>query len=173
MVWSRMHRGGDEVRPELGQPVDFHRALLDALVLQQPARQLGTRVFDFFAGIGLAHGQQHARFDVDQHRGHQQVFGRQFEVVFADLVDVDQILARDLGHRDVEDVEVLLADQVEQQVQRPLEGVEEYLEGVGRDVQIQRQLHHRLAVQAGQHLQLELFGDRVAGLGQGSHSLVW
>jgi hypothetical protein len=87
-------------------------------------------------------------------------------LVFADLVDVDQILARHLGHRDVEDVEVLLADQVEQQVQRPLEGVEEDLEGVGRDVQIQRQLHHRLAVKAGQHLQLELFGDWIAGLGQ-------
>ena len=56
----------------------------------------------------------------------------------ADLVDVRQVLDRQRRHRDVEDVEVLLADQVEQQVQRSLERLEEHLERVGRDVEIAR-----------------------------------
>ena len=80
--------------------------------------------------------QQHPRLDLDQHRRHQQVLGRQFEVAAADLVDVVQVLAGHARHRDVEDVEVLLADQVQQQVQRALEGLEEHLQRVGRDVQV-------------------------------------
>ena len=67
----------------------------------------------------------------------------------ADLLDVVQVLARHVGQRDVEDVEVLLADQVQQQVQRALEGLEEDLQRVGRDVQVLRQREQRLAVQAG------------------------
>ena len=35
---------------------------------------------------------------------------------------IREVLARDTRHRDVEDVEVLLADQVEQQVHRAFEG---------------------------------------------------
>ena len=68
----------------------------------------------------------------------------------ADLVDVLQVLQRDLRHRDVEDVEVLLADQVQQQVQRPFEGFEEDFQRIGRDVQVVRQRKQRLAVQARQ-----------------------
>jgi len=57
-------------------------------------------------------------------------------------------LAGDCRHGDVQDVEVLLADQVEQQIQRPFEGFEEDLERIGRDVQVLRELEQRLAVQA-------------------------
>jgi hypothetical protein len=38
--------------------------------------------------------------------------------------------------RDIEDVQVLLADQVQQQVERAFEGFEENLQRVRRDVQI-------------------------------------
>ena len=63
-------------------------------------------------------------------------------------LDVLQVLARELRHRDVEDVDVLLADQVEQQVERALEGLQEHLQRVGRDVEVVRQLDDRLAVDA-------------------------
>ena len=47
------------------------------------------------------------------------------------------------------------ADQIEEQVERPLEGLEEHLQRVGRDVQVVRQLRHRLAVDHGKrHLRL-------------------
>jgi len=59
----------------------------------------------------------------------------------------DQVLARDVGHRDVEDVEILLADQVQQQVERTFERFEKNLEGVRRNIQVRWQLPERLAVQ--------------------------
>jgi hypothetical protein len=62
----------------------------------------------------------------------------QLQVALADLLDVVQVLARHAGQRDVEDVEVLLADQVQQQVQRAFEGLQEDLQRVGRDVQVLR-----------------------------------
>ena len=67
----------------------------------------------------------------------------------ADLVDVGQVLPRHVGQRNVEDVEVLPADQVQQQIERSFEGLKEQLQRVGRDVQILRQLEQRLAIQAG------------------------
>jgi hypothetical protein len=51
--------------------------------------------------------------------------------------------------RDVEDVQVLAADQVQQQIERALEGLEEHLQRLWRDVEIPRHLgdgfavHHR------------------------------
>ena len=60
-------------------------------------------------------------------------------------LDVLHVLARDLRDRDVEDVEVLAPDQVQQQVERPLERLEEYLERLRRDVEVARQLRDRLA----------------------------
>ena len=54
-------------------------------------------------------------------------------------------------HRDVENVEVFLADEIKQEVERPLEGLEHDLERVGRDIQIVRQLDHGLAVDPGHH----------------------
>ena len=90
--------------------------------------------------------QQHARFDLGQDRGHHQVFGGQLEAQVLHHADVFDVLARDLGDRDVEDVEVLAADQVQQQVERALEGIEDDFERVGRDVQVLRDLQHGLAM---------------------------
>jgi hypothetical protein len=39
----------------------------------------------------------------------------------------------------------VLADQVEKEVERALERVEEHRQGLGRDVEVRRQLRHRLA----------------------------
>ena len=99
--------------------------------------------------------QQHARLDLREHRGHQQVFARQLELQVGHQLDVLHVLARDLGDRDVEDVEVLPADQVQQQVERTFERFEEHLQRLRRDVQIARQLRDRLAVDDGErHLRL-------------------
>ena len=86
----------------------------DLFVLEQASDKLGARVVHLFAGVGFGHRQQHARFDFDQHGGHEQIFGGQFEVVGFDLIHVNQILLGHLRHRDVEDVEILFTNQVEQ-----------------------------------------------------------
>ena len=140
--------GAEEIASQLGQCVQARSGQLHLLVLQQAAHQFGARVLHLFALGDLFRWQQHARLDLDQHGGHQQVFGCQFQVARAYLVDVDQVLARHAEHGNVEDVEVLLADQVEQQVQRAFKGVQKDFQRVGRDVEILRQGKQRFAVQA-------------------------
>ncbi len=53
-----------------------------------------------------------------------------------------------------------LADQVEQQVERPLEGIEHDRQRIRRDVQVERQLLHRLTVDTGHRLQQVWLQDR-------------
>ncbi len=90
--------------------------------------------------------QQHARLDLDQHRRHQQVFGCQFQAMLLHHLDVGHVLLGERRHRDVEHVEVVLADQVQQQVERPLERLQHHFQRIRRDVQVLRHLHHRFAV---------------------------
>ena len=129
-----VYLGADIVATELRQRIDLLRRQFHLFVFEQAAHQLGARVLGLFAGIGFPDRQQHARFDFDQHRRHQQVFRRQLQIVHADLVDVLQVLLCDLRHRDIEDVEVLLADQVQQQIERTLECFQEDFQRVGRDI---------------------------------------
>ena len=93
--------------------------------------------------------QQQARLDLHQHRRHHQVLGGELEVGRAHRLDVLQVLARERRHRDVEDVEVFLADQVQKQVEGALEGLEHDLQRIRRDVEVVRQLDDRLAVDLG------------------------
>jgi hypothetical protein len=65
-------------------------------------------------------------------------------------VDVVHVLAGDFRDGNVEDVEVLPADQVQQQVQRTLESLEDHLQRIRRDVQVLGDLQHRLPVHDGQ-----------------------
>ena len=51
-------------------------------------------------------------------------------------LDVLEILAREPRHRNIEDVEIFLANQVQKQVERTLELLEEDLQRVGRNVEI-------------------------------------
>ena len=94
--------------------------------------------------------QQHARLDLGQRRGHHQVLAGELELHFLHQLDVLHVLARDLGDRDVEDVEVLPADQVQQQVERTFERLEEHLERLRRDVEILRHLGDGLAIDDGE-----------------------
>ena len=154
----RQPRRGDTIEPDPDrrvvapgqrQLVDAARRLLHPLVLEQPADQLDARILGLVARPGRRLGQQQARLDLDQHRGHQQVLGRELELRPAHHLDVAQVLAGELRHRDVEHVDVLPPDQIEQEVERALEGFEKDLQRLRRDVQVLRQLEHRLAVDLG------------------------
>jgi hypothetical protein len=132
---------------------------------------LGARVaLDAFSSSGAR--QQHARLDLGQDRGHHQVLGGQLEAQVLQHVDVVDVLAGDLRDRDVEDVQVLPADQVQQQVERALEGLEDDLERIRRDVQVLRHLQHRLALEHGQR-HLLLLGRRRWKYASGRALRVW
>ena len=133
----------------------FSRGALEALVFLQPAHEIGARIA-LFARIRIDGArQQHARLDLGQRRGHDQVFAGELELQPGHERDVLHVLLRDVGDRDVEDVEVLPPDHVQQQVERTLERIEENFQRLRRDVQVFRQLRDRLAVHHGErHLHL-------------------
>ena len=138
---GRRHPG---VALEARDAVDALGGALEALVLLQTAHELGARI-GILARLGGVHArQQHARFDLGERRRHQQVFAGQLELQHLHELDVTGVLSRDLGDRDVQNVEVLPADQIEQQIERALEGLEKHLERLRRDVQVARQLGDRL-----------------------------
>ena len=99
--------------------------------------------------FGLGARKQHAGFDLGQHCGHDQIFGRQLQIEVLHHVHVLHVLGGDGGDGYVQDVQVLALDQVQQQVQRALKGLgQEDLQCVRRDIQILGQagegypLHH-------------------------------
>jgi hypothetical protein len=102
-----------------------------------------TRIL--FLGDVLRSRQQQPGFDLHQHRGHDEVLCRELEITVAHRLDVGEVLLGHPRHRDVEDVDVRFANQVEKQVERSLEGLQENLQGVRRDVEIGGNLHHRFA----------------------------
>src|SRR6185503_449990 len=80
-----------------------------------------------------------------EERGHQQVIGGELELRCPHHLDVFHVLARELRHRDVEDVERVAANEVEEEVQRALERVEEDRERFRRDVEVLGHFRERLA----------------------------
>ncbi len=104
--------------------VEELRGALEFFVLDQAVDQIGARVFLFFGPGERIGRQQHFRFDVDERRGHVDEIGRDVHVQLLELVEIFEILARDLGDRDVVDVDFLLLDQIEQEVERAVVRVE-------------------------------------------------
>ena len=96
------------------------------LVLEQAAHQLGARIALLLGGVGVL---GHLGPRQEELRLHQHELGRHLEEVAGD-VDVHllhglqrgQVGLGDPGDGDVEDVDLVLLHQVEQQVERPLEG---------------------------------------------------
>ena len=135
----------EDVTLEARQFVDIAGCLLEPLVLLQPPHEFGARIFLVLVVRAFRTGQQHARLDLGQHRRHQQVFAGELELQLLHHFDVLHVLLRDLRDRDVEDVDVLTPNQVQQEIERTLERLEEYLQRVRRYVQILRQRGNRLA----------------------------
>ena len=87
--------------------------------------------------------------------------------MFADLVDVLQVLQRDGRHWNIKDIEILLADQVQQQVQRAFKCLEKDFQRIGRDVQIVGHAKQRLAIQPRKRDAIDDARRRIGLSGQG------
>src|SRR5690606_40370033 len=94
-----------EIASKQRQTVELLGGELHLLIFEQAPYQLRPRVFDFFTGIRLLHRQQHARLDLDEQGRHEQVLSRQFEILAANLLNIGQILARDIRHGNVQHIE--------------------------------------------------------------------
>ena len=115
--------GPSEIAAGARQRIEAGGGALHLFISQQAAHQFGARVggFVFFDIFGLR--QQQPRFDFDEHRRHQKIFGGKIELVRIHLRDVVQILLGDFHHRNIEHIDVLLADEIQKQIQRPLKAV--------------------------------------------------
>ena len=104
-----------------GEVVPGHLVLL---VLEQPADELLARVGPLLAvrRIGrLVARKQHARLDVRQRRRHQEVLAGEVQVERARRLHVLDVLPGDEGDGNVQDVQLVLLDEREQEIERPLE----------------------------------------------------
>ena len=68
--------------------------------------------------------QKHAALDVHQRRGHDEEVTGELEVIFFLGTQDLEVLLRDLLDRDIVDIDLVLADQEQEQVQRTFEDVE-------------------------------------------------
>src|SRR5688572_616354 len=108
------------VRLRLRQP---ERCFAEVLVLEQPPHQLRARILLVAQPIRVP-GQQHLRFDPYQRRRQLQKLARTVQPQRFHARHRLQELPRDLRDWYVEDVDVLLADQMQQQVEGALETVQ-------------------------------------------------
>jgi len=90
---------------------------------QLPARidvLLGGR---FLGGL-LFFGQQEAALDVHEGRGHHEKLARDLEFQLFHASEHGQILGQHFLHRDVVNIDLVLADEKQQQIERSLKGRE-------------------------------------------------
>ena len=100
--------------------VEKLRSALEFFVLDETMHEVGARVV-LILGAGQRIGrEQHFRFDIDERRGHVNKIGRDVHIKLFELVDVFEILRRDLRDRNVVNVDFLLLDQIEQEIERAI-----------------------------------------------------
>src|SRR5439155_18956563 len=94
------------------------RRVLELFVLEQAVYELGARVFLVFGRRRGVRRKQHPRFDVDQRGRHENKFTRKVDIQLLEQMEIVEVLFGDPGDGNVVDIDLLLADQVEQQVER-------------------------------------------------------
>ena len=99
--------------------------VLVLLVFEQAPDQLLARVERLFLLADrlqrLRRRHQLARLEIDQVRGHHQVFGRHLHRHALHHVEVFAVFLRDEGDGDVEDVQLVRLAEVQEQIERSLE----------------------------------------------------
>src|SRR5260363_220671 len=126
----------ERIRPDGADFLKLHRGPARrgvSLMARRDRQKIATQ---------LRQGVQRARSALDAY-----IFSREFKIARADALNILQILARELGHWNIEHIEVLPANQIQQQIERPLKGFKKNFKRIGRNIEIARQLKERLAVQ--------------------------
>src|SRR5260363_186437 len=159
----------ERIRPDGADFLKLHRGPARrgvSLMARRDRQKIATQ---------LRQGVQRARSALDAY-----IFSRKFKIARADALNILQILARELGHWNIEHIEVLPANQIQQQIERPLKGFKKNFKRIERNIEIARQLKERLAVQTrtgrigrgqntvqrGPHVEgISKIGDRLSGRG--------
>ena len=107
--------------------------VFEPLVFQEPLDQFVPRVFQRIFDLFAAR-QHHPRLDLDQRAGDIEKIANGIHVELLKHGQVFEKLVGDRRDRDFDDLDLVLAHQVEQQVERPAE-----------DVEIDEEIHASLA----------------------------
>src|SRR6185437_13002798 len=98
------------------------RGILEFFVLEEAMNEFIARVFGFARGGERIGGQQHLRLDVDERgRDIDEIRGDVYIERF-ELVEIIEILLGDFGDGNIVDVHLLLANQIEQKIERAFVG---------------------------------------------------
>ncbi len=93
----------------------------DLFILEEPAHELSTRILVLRVPMPR---QEHLGLDVDEPGRHLDEFSGVVQILGFDPFDGGQELTGDPGDGDFEDIDVLLTDEVQQQVERPLKALD-------------------------------------------------
>jgi len=121
---------------------------LELLVLEEATDERVARIlfFAFDVGRGLGARQQHLRLDVDERGGHEQELAGDVEIQLLHQGDRVEVLRRDERDRDVVDAHLVLANEVQQQIERPLEVRQLDRKGVRRRLEVRVHVGHRYEI---------------------------
>jgi hypothetical protein len=139
LVFPFLHResfaeeAADENLPVQKRPFgELQGSLLEALVLQKPADQLGPGVLLLLLSLSLfplRSRQKHLGFDMEQGGGHQKKLPGNVQVQVFHQLQVFQVLLGDGRDGDVVNIDLILLDQIQKQVHGPFEGIQLHLQG--------------------------------------------
>ena len=123
------HIASQQALAVVDQAADDRGGLLDALILDELLDEGPARILAFVGGRDFLFGpafdrQEHAALDVHQRGRHDEEVAGEFQVVLLLRAQDLEVLLRDLLDRDVVDIDLVLADQEQEQIQRTFEDVE-------------------------------------------------
>ena len=126
LVEALVGAGGSRKRPVgvVGQAAEHPGDVLERLALEQAGQQqvaLLPQASSSSRSTSSRPGQQAAGLQLDERRRDQQELGGDVEVEDLQPLDLVQVGVDDLAQRDLVDIDLLSEDQVQQQVERPLE----------------------------------------------------
>jgi hypothetical protein len=107
-----------------GHLAELTGGFLEFLVLDQLVDELPARIELVLLGIGvdrlLVLGEEQAAFDLHQRRRHDEELAGHLDLELLHRIDGVQILLRHRGNGNVVDIELVLPEEEQEQVQRPL-----------------------------------------------------
>ena len=113
--------GAVRPRPDVGLDlllfIQELRGVFELFVFEQAVHQLVARVLLLRSRERIGR-KKHLRFDVDQRRRHVDEVSRDVDIQLFELVEIIEILLGDLGDGNIVNVHLLLADQIEQEIER-------------------------------------------------------
>ena len=135
------------------QPGSIFVALVFKEAPDEHLARVGQRSVAVVGLCGLRLGEQHLAFDLDERGRHDEVFACDTQIQLPHRVDVGEILLRDEGDGDVEDVDLMRLDEVEQKIEGTFELTDLKVQRLATEEHAGRVVRFTQPVESSQHPQ--------------------